>query len=344
MAFPALRFPVVPHPAWRLKYSQEGRGGDISEDISPSVISVTYHDKEEHAASEIEVKVEDSNHLWQGPWFPQRGDVLDLSIGYTGAVVPCGLFEIDEVFADGPPDVCTIKAISAYVTPALRTRFSRAYEGQTLRQIAATIALNHGLELVFDQVAPDVTLNRVTQKHETDLGFLRRIANAYGYGFTIRGQQLVFRSRLEAEAAPPIDTINRTNLMGFNFKTVTHQIYQAAEVSYFDPSLKALTTATATARRDASTGDTLSVPQRAETGQDATAKAEAALHGNNMAEVTGTLNGEGNTLWFAGFNVTVTGFGQWNGTYHIDRSRHSLRRGTTEGYLTSIEVRRVANA
>jgi hypothetical protein len=328
----------VPHPKWTLLY---GHGGwDITNNISGAVLSVAYIDKAEHATSTIEVKVEDRDKQWQGPWFPLKGDLLQLSIGYTNLQVLCGLFEIDDLELEGPPDVFHLKGISAHITPDLRTHFSRHYEGQSLSEIAATIAQAHSLTVVGAPATPDVTLARITQKHETDLAFLRRLAHLYGYTFTVRGTELVFMARTSLEQLAPVAVIDRSAVERFTFSSQTWRVYRAAEVSYFDPHTKALITARAEADPPVATGDVLKIPERAESGQDAHAKAEAALHGNNRYEVTAQLTVYGDPRLLAGLTVTVSGFGRYDGPYQLDGTRHALVR--SGGYTTSLEAHRVA--
>ena len=112
---------------------------------------------------------------------PTKGDLLQLSIGYDDPLTPCGLFQIDECDLKGPPDVFGFRGIGATITPDLRTRFSRGYEGQTLLQIATSVAAAHQLEVVGLPATREVSVARLTQKHESDLQFRRRVANLYNY-------------------------------------------------------------------------------------------------------------------------------------------------------------------
>lgn len=331
----------VPHPAWRLLYVGQQRA-DLTSDISPAVLSITYHDKAEGEASEIEVELEDRLHRWQGPAFPRRGDTLQLDIGYAGALVPCGQFEIDEVELEGPPDVVHIKAISAGIMPDMRTHASRAYHGRTILQIAEEVAKRHGLTVVGAPAEPEVTLERVTQRHETDLAFLRRLANLYGYSFTLRGRQLVFEAREHLERTAPTLTITRQPTTRFRFRARTGRVFRSAAVSYHDARSKKLHAHRETASGDVPCGDTISVPQRCESGTDAKAKAKAALHGHNRHERTASLSLVGDAKVAARVNVRLTGWGQFDGMYHVDSSSHRLTRGG--GYETTAELRQVEAA
>lgn len=326
---------VVPAPAWKLSYA----GQNITANISKAVTGILYNDKAEHGASEIEVQLEDRGRMWQrNP--PAKGDVLSLFIGYEGALTPCGLFQVDENTLEGPPDEFRMKGISASITAAMRTHFSRSYEGQTLAQIANTIAMAHGLTVVGAPADIDVTVQRITQKHETDLAFLRRVANLYGYNFNLKGQQLVFEARTRLETAPSVLTITRglTPVIKFSFTAQSWKVYKAATVSYFDPATKQLVTATAEADPPVPEGDVYAIPEKVQDGQEAQAKADAALHGNNMHEGTCTLTLEGDARLGAGLNIDLSGWGAFDGKYQIEQTRHRLIRNGA--YTVEVNGRR----
>src|SRR5439155_26340295 len=123
-----------------------------------------------------EIVLEDRDRRWQGPWFPVRGDIVSLQIGYELEEwgLNCGDFQVDELELKGPPDTFHLKCIAAGITPSLRTPRSAAYEGQTLSQVANTIAARHQLTVVGAPQNVNVAWARITQRHETDLHFLRR--------------------------------------------------------------------------------------------------------------------------------------------------------------------------
>src|ERR1700739_2066004 len=113
----ALQAPVRA-PEWRLSYA----GQNLTSKIIGMVLEITYTDHFHGKAGDVEVKLEDKDQRWQGPWFPVQGDVMQLWIGYAGEnKLDCGSFQVDDLELEGPPDVFTIRAIPAYITPALRT-------------------------------------------------------------------------------------------------------------------------------------------------------------------------------------------------------------------------------
>ncbi len=186
---------------------------------------------------------------------------------------------------------------------------------------------------------PDVIFARVTQRQETDLAFLRRMARAHNYDFTIRGKQLVFYSQPSLETDEPVATIARTDLMRFAFRVKTHHVYKAARVSYQLPETKELLTQKVTGASIVPTSDTLTLTVRCENGQQASLKATSALHNANESRTTACFTASGETFYSAGNNLTITGCGVNDGKYLIERARHRLERAT--GYTTEFDARRV---
>jgi len=327
---------AVRSSAWQLNY----QGKDITKDILLMVEEITYTSKGDGASSDLDIKIEDSGQLWQGPWYPTQGDVLTLWIGYSDApLVACGSFQIDQPELEGPPDVMHIHCLTTDITPSLRTPNTIGYENQTLPQIAQTIATKHGLTVVGAPASLNVTFKRKTQRQETDIAFLHRLSNQYNYDFTIKAGQLIFRARTVVEQAAPILTIARQNIMRFEFIDKSHGTYKAAQVNYFDPHAKALNTATAPATAPNPTGDTLKIRGRAENGQDAMARATAEIHKANMNSITARITTPGNTNLAAGVTVTIQGFGVFSGKFLIHTAKHQIQRAS--GYTTSMELRKI---
>jgi phage protein D len=306
------------------------------------VLAISYIDRLGEASGEVELVLEDHAKRWQGPWYPGLGNIFSLQIGYRGeALLDCGTFQVDELELDGPPDAMRLRGLAAYITPAMRTANTIAYENQSLVGIAGQIAAKYGLTLVTapTTVESDIVFARVTQRRETDLGFLRRLAIEHDFDFTVRGGQMVFYPRAVLDAAIPLMTITRPDTTRFSFRNRTRRIYSGAEVSYFDPDTKQLIVQMVTTTLPAPTTDTLKIVTRSENAQQAQMKAQAALDLHNMVFVDASIEGPGNATLMAGNQVLIAGWGVLDGAYLIETARHRVTRAT--GYTTSIEARRI---
>ncbi|MGC1675969.1 MAG: hypothetical protein WA740_00440 [Candidatus Binataceae bacterium] len=324
-------------PQWILNYA----GVNISGEISAMVRAISYVDRLGAKSGDLCVEVEDHARRWQGPWYPALGDGIEAFLGYNGGrLLECGSFQVDDLQLCGPPDVFRLRCLAAYITLAMRTRNSIAYEGQTLLAIAATIAGKYGLELVSASELEDLGFARVTQRDETDLEFLARLADAFGYDFTIRGTQLVFYAHTALQAAAPVATIVRSDLERFQFRNRTRRIYSTASTAYFDPSGKQLIAQSASAAAITPSGDTLKLIARCENAAQAARRATAALNRNNQSLFSARLIGPGDPALCAGCNVLLSGWGMLDGIYLIETARHLLSRA--RGYTTELEALRSA--
>jgi len=198
----------------KLVFKIEYENKNITAEISPNVLSVSYTDFEHGQSDEVEIQIEDRSHLWKSSWYPTKGDSIKLNIGYEGEkLLNCGSFEIDEMEFSAPPDTITIKALAANIKKALRQNNSIAYENKTLKQIAQEIANKHNLSLIGS--IKDVKIKRITQNKKRDLEFLKNLAEEYGYIFKISDNKLTFYETAKLKSAKPALIISRNELISF---------------------------------------------------------------------------------------------------------------------------------
>lgn len=328
----------VPIPTFVLIYNQR----DITADLTPFKVDVSYIDNlDGDDADSVELSLEDVDGRWMEAWYPSKGDQINLRIGYQGQpLADCGNFEIDEIEIDGPPSQVKIKALAAGVTKALRTRQGKAYENTTLAALVRNVAARHKLTVV-GTIEP-IPIQRVTQLHEEDLKFLKRVAKEYGYAFNVRGSKLTFYPLDELRAAASVVTLRPTDLKKYNFRDKVKDTPKSARVAYHDPKSKKVVAYD----MDSDGGvvskpsaDTLKLNARVESHAQAKAKTKAALARAGDEATTATLDLIGNPKLVAGINIELAGFGKLSGRYQIANSRHDLKRDS--GYEMSVEVRRV---
>jgi len=333
MTVAAVEKTLVASPAYQVTWA----GREVTVSLAPYILSMTYTDHAHGRSDELEISLEDLGGGWKDGWYPQKGDVITARIGYRGApLLPCGDFQIEEFEAKGPPDTAHVRALSAGVTRPLRTKNSKAYEGVSLRGIAAEVAARHGLTLV-GQVA-DLRLKRVTQNQERDLGFLKRIAYEHGQVFAVKGDQLVFMERSDLTEREPVATLTRSGITSYSIRDKGLTTYKGARACYDDPWDKA--THEGAASTDAPDGveDAVKLTGRSQSADHARLQARAALAAANEARFTGSVEVMGDTRLTAGNTVELAGLGRLSGVYLISSSRHACSREA--GYTTHIEVTR----
>jgi phage protein D len=322
----------VAAPRWIIIYD----GKDITAQIAPYVLQVSYTDHLAGEPDDLDICCEDRDGRWKDAWLPGEGDTIQLRFGYEGEPLrDAGNFTIDEMEWNGAPDVISIKCVSAGITPNLRTRRSEGYEQITLRQIAMRIASRHGLTIVG--TVPEITVSRETQHQETDLGFLERLAGTWGYIFNVKGTQLIWHDQAALDSAPATVIITRSGLAGrYTLRAKTSRVYKNCTVSYFNPKLKKEITHTFKANNIA-TGDTLRLVEHCENKSQAERIAMAALRNANGLQSEGTFPLYGNPGLVAGINVTLSGWGKLDGAnYQATKALHRIDRAG--GYTTELET------
>ena len=325
----------VKTPVYIIEYEQK----DITADISPVILSLTYEDHRSSFSDDIKITVEDRKDLWKNSWFPTKGDLLKVYIGYENEkLLDCGDFTIDEIEFAGPPDTMNLKGLSTSIKESLRQKNNRAYEKKTLEQIATEIANAHGYKLIGD-FDNNIRFNRITQHEESDLFFLKTLAEKYGYIFKVVGENLVFYAVSSLDQSDAVYEITKQNLIDFNLKTKTRDLYKAAEVYYQDPETKQVITFNVKAE-GISKGDILKINERCENKEQAIIRGNSALNKKNRGEIEGTLTLVGNPILVGGINIDLSGFGMLDGKYMVDNSRHIIN--ASEGYKTELEVKKNA--
>ncbi|EBA1657254.1 phage protein D [Salmonella enterica] len=335
----------VPEPVFVLRYNLK----DITHDITAYATSITFTDKLSGESDELEVELEDSEQRWRDAWYPGMGDTLALQLGFQGKpLADCGGFSIDEIELSGPPDSVSIRGRSAPVTRAMRTKSNRGFENTTLAAIAGRIARKHKLKLE-GQIEP-LTLERITQYGESDLAFLKRLANDYGYMVKVTPQKLIFSHLGKLRDAPVIRTITPQEVSRWTLRDTLHEVYKGVKNKHQNSQTRTLvtfnadnTTTTRTEKKSSSSGmstssDIISTSDRVQNDEEARAKGKAKLDRKNEYKHAGTLSLEGDLSLRAGASVMLSGFGKSDGKWLIISARHSLARSS--GLTTDIDIAR----
>lgn len=335
----------VKKPNFKIYYNKK----DITANITPYLMSITYKDATEGKADTVEIEVSNTTAVWTSGWYPTMGDTLEVSIGIDTVVFNCGLFEIDEVEWDVSPDVLCIKGIAAGIKDGLRTHKSKVHEKKTLKQIAQDYADQYGFKLT-GTIVDTGQISREEQILETDLAFLYRISKQYGHTFSVRAGAINFTNIFQLEALVSATEISRRDMLkGSRFKDSTYNTYKKLHLMHFDPSGKKvvetnfsfppITNVDGFTYDNIVKEDTRELRVRADNSKQAEMKAMAALHGNNSKQQSARLVLPGNPYLVAGNNIDVTECDILSGQYHIVCSVHKLIPKL--GYVVDLDVKRV---
>lgn len=333
-------------PTFRLIYD----GTDITSDIKALTESVEFVDRIDGKESdEVSITLDNSDLRWLGSWIPKEGDSISLQMGYVGESMlgPIG-FQVDEPEWTGTPDILTLKGQATPVKSSLRQKNNVGWEGVSLRDIASQIASKHGLTVVNGEKLPNVKLDRVTQRNQSDLEFLQQQSNEFGLLFKIDSvSRLVFYSERELEEAAPIATITRQQCTSYRLKRGAVGTYVGVSFNYLDAgtgeyeevNLDASGEALVTQKDgedEVATSDQLVIKERFGSREEGEIRAREALRRANRGSVEGEIQLEGDATLSGGSNISLAGFGAMSGKYQIKQATHRIERSS--GYTLRLEL------
>jgi len=323
-------------PTYKILYNNK----NITADISEHLVSLSYTDKVEGEADEFQMSLEDADGLWQNEWYPDKGATLYAEIETAGIVLKCGLFGLDEPgfsISRSAGDTVSIKGVSAFFTKALRTKKHTAHENKTLLEIARSVADKHGFTIQGS--VPDIPVARVTQKHKTDLEFLQKLANSFGFIFSVRGSVMVFTDVTELEKGLSVYTIKKADLIGLDITDKSSGTYKKANLQFHNPDENTTVDYSTADDEEINTDDTLVIKEKAENKQQAERIAKTKLYKANSFQKEGSFSVPGNPLLVSGVNFQLIHCGKLSGLYHVLKSEHSITR--SDGYITSCDIKQV---
>lgn len=319
-------------------------GKNVTGDLKPFLSSVSYTDNEEGAADDVSLVLDNGSGLWSSDWHPAEGDTLELYLGYEKNMMNCGLFQVDEITFSGKPDIITVKAIASFVNKTLRTRNSKAFEKQTLRQISSYFCTKHGLKLIdnSDNMLNQIFIDRKTQEEKTDLQFLSELATEYGFIFSVKGDNLIFTSFYNLDNAEAVKDISIFQIGMYNITEKCFDTYKYANLTKRSSKTNSVETENQTFDGVTVKDDVLLIVGTGGNKKTVEAKVKSGLWNKNRFKQSGTLNDlPGDPLLVAAMNFNLTGLGLISGKYHIVKSNHTI---TGDGaYTTSLDVRKTGD-
>lgn len=326
-------------------------GKNITQDVKPYLLDLTYTDYLAGQSDEIDLTFEDREQKWINSWFPTQGDKLTVAIGYKGyELTPLGSFEITEVewtYDVLSGSVVSVKGLSAGISKASRTVQPKAYENTTLKKLVEMVAQR--LKLNVTGTIAHVPIKRVTQYQERDVEFLTRLANEYHHSFKIEGNTLIFTTMESLKQRQSVQDLDLTQVISIRLKDNVKDTAKKVEVKGFNSQKKQVIKSEKQVDDSKGSKDktkhkpkltnTLKIVTRGESQEQIEARAISAQQQQEDEQQAGNIMLIGNPKLLAGNTIHLTHVGVFSGKYLIKSARHNLSR--TQGYSTEIEIRMV---
>lgn len=229
---------------------------DITKAVLPFLVSLVVTDETGFESDALEIVLADPNGTME---FPRRDSWLSLRLGYADGVMrDMGNFAVDEVSAEGPPDMITIHAkavamASGNAAPrpdgspppvgdSLHTQKKRTWVPGTLAAIASKIiADNPSLStaaFTTDKTVSAITLPTMYQTDESDLAFLTRVCRANGCICKVADGRLIINrvsSAATASGKPlPVLALRPRDVSNWRIVLGRNKPYARAVARYYD--------------------------------------------------------------------------------------------------------------
>ena len=313
---------------------------EITRDIKKYLMSLTYSDATENQSDELEIELKDNHKLFQNEWRPQKGDKISAQIGYKDeTMLDCGIFTVDEpeFNMDDTGDTFKIKALAASVNEGIRQINSESFRNKTLTQIANKIGAKHGYKVAGNY--GKIKIPYCAQVKESDIAFLKRISQEYGYIFKLTDKIITFIPAGNLNDAKPVNTFVKKDVTSLLLRDCSTKTYTSCSVKYLN-NKGILQTYTAKNNQKGLLNECLKLDIKCSNKTQARAIAEANLK-KGAAAVEGSISfkrGQQNVI--AGANIMLNLDNSFTGKYKIKKSTHTI---TSEDYTTSAEIEAVWN-
>lgn len=323
-------------------------GRDITADLSPYLTRWCFVDRMTGEADTLDIELGESAAgatRWLDEWYPDKGMEISARFGWSHQdLVPTGAFDVDEIAVDSPPLVIRIRAQSAGVSRAVRTRIGRAYENTTLSGILGQIAQRLGARLA-GSIDPDPAIERATQYQETDWQFAVRLAREYGYVVKLADNNRALAVARLADDQPPVRTLSVADLTRLSYRDQITDVPGRVTIRHHDEHTGQLVVYGVDARGqvvpvDAASSDERKRHVRARSAEDAEARARAEAERHALDKTSLEVELPGDPRLAAGLAVDMTGPGRLKGRYVIVEARHDISRA---GFTTALQLKRIGD-
>ena len=311
---------------------------DVTQDLRKFVSSIRYTDNID-LVDTLEITLNNPDGRFFKAWFPGRGTLISLKLGYEDNLLNCGTFRITELVFSGFPQTATFYATSwtyAGKYPKIfREKKTRVWENTTLSRIVQDIAKEYGYQ-PYVNLKEDIEFNRIEQNNITSYEFLASLAQKYGCTVKVYREKLYFFEWNYLQDQPTSVKITPQRILKYRIKDIPREMYKKAIVQYYDPKTKELKEYIYE-EPYLEFGGTYKVVEKAENLKQAIAMARNAIRTMNASKVKPILTLEGNPSIVAGMTLELDGFGVYDGKYLVEKAVHSI---SSSGYLTEVELQR----
>lgn len=317
-----------------VRYNNHPFAGQVGGDIE----SLTYTDSAADNSDSIDITLNAQDGKWLRGWMPEKGATLRPRIlGYNWErqgqrrVMECGLFVLDDVsFSDAP----TTLQLGGVSKPS-DSDFSELereiiWKNTSIKRIGETIAGRYGLAFTYDADDYDIECD---EQDGTDSSYYNQLCKNYGLILKVYARRLWVYDREQYKAKRAVRTFDRSQIRpgSFGYTTTLSGTYTGGYFNYTDADkdIDIMCSVGGGTR-------TKSVNRRATSVYDASVQLCAELNNANHGITKLRFGVDGDWSVSAGNCIRLTGFGNLNGKYFVDKVVHKVsNNGLTSDFECS---------
>lgn len=298
---------------------------DITNAIRQGLLSLRVTDEAGINSDKVEIKLDDRGGKIA---MPNTGAELEVFLGYKeDSLIRMGLFIVDEVSVESPPQSMVIRARAADMRQVLKAPRTKTWGNVTLEDVVSTIANEHGLNTSISPDLAGMSYANLIQSQESDLHLLTRLAREHGAITKPVHGNLLFVPKGEAKSASgqiiPAITIHEKQITSWGATFADREKFGSVQAEYHDKDLAEKVKVTAGSGEPVHT-----LRHTYDTPEIATQNAKAMLE--RLKRGTGTVNVTlpGNTRFLAEGKINLIGVRAGvDGEWILTRVEHSFDNG-----------------
>ena len=168
-------------------------GADISALVNERLVSLEITDEAGIVSDGFELVLDDRDFAIA---IPPTGATLSIALGYVGeAMVPMGVYSVDEIESGGRANKMTLRGKSADMSASMKSQRKQSWHKTTLGKVLSEIAARNKLKEAFADEYKKIAIDHLDQSYESDIALLTRLAEQYGAVGKPSGGYLVFVKR-----------------------------------------------------------------------------------------------------------------------------------------------------